>query len=411
MGIDNYCKLLTLSQEPSKYPIAEFDSVLFDAQTYIYSAIGSSVHTDELLFFEEVCGSSWSLFMDHVKRFWTFIEELDAMTFVLSFDGEGVPMKWPTQRKRRNRHDRKALYYYSLFGKNRLSLEVENYFRKRIHALTDIPSRRRWRILICGCRVPGEGEHKLFEIARRLSLRRPVVCSVDQDVFVIALARRRQFHSIQVFRFDRFLNVVFDDDLEMISFLFGNDFVPAVVGITDQNVRDIEAGIRAVKMYSDGSVVSSFAIFLEHVEPRIRFSRVAHIDEELVSAFWITYLWMRNYYRARHFPQKYLTNAVFDAFDRNQILTALTNVHLSREIYSKAFERYRQNTAAAADREQTIRQVFVDEKMVERLKPYWMLERAESAFEKTACRDFHLTRVETKRKSPKRLRSSSTGKV
>lgn len=424
MGVTNLCKLLRCFKEPVDKPVS-FDSILLDAQSYLYIAIERALENTESKFFNEICKLTWKYFKNDLYCLLR-LAAVQSLTVVVSFDGEGVPMKWPTQRKRRSsdqllkRH--RTFYSCSLFGKNRLALMVETYFIERMKRLKNIESIRDLKFIVCGCSVPGEGEHKLFHVAQTCGLRRPIVSSVDQDVFVIALAQLKKFDRIQIYRYDHFYDVheieqkMGSEDavnvLETVSFLFGNDFVPALVNLTDQNVQTIAACLEAMAQntlcihgtdildcdkddeeYEYFTDVTILASFLNAISSKIRFENVAHVDENLVAAFWTTYLWVRDYYRKRHFPQKYILNTLYDAFDRNQILTALTNLDLSNKIFTEAHERYHScQETKPFNRRQIIRQVFVDEAVVKHLMPYWMLERDESFDEKTCCKVVRLTK-------------------
>lgn len=422
MGINNFCKLIRQIREPTDYSEESFDSILFDAQSFLYIAIETSLETNEESFFREVCQSVWAQFYKQLVQLLYFVNDSELLTVVISFDGEGVPMKWPTQRKRRDNRQllnrRKTLYSCSLFGRNRLAMLVEDYIVQRLKQLKHFEPLKQLNVIISGCGVPGEGEHKTFQIAQQCGLKRPVIWSVDQDVFVIALARIADFERIQIFRYNQFYDVsktftssasVSEDLFETISFLFGNDFVPPVVGITDSFLYDILEATSFVYEHAfdwnesldvtygnmDNEEKAAYYIskFVERMKDRLRYTEVAHVDENLIISFWTTHLWVKDYYALRHFPQKYLVNTLFDAFDRNQILTALLNTQFSIDTMREARQRYKacQETRPYT-REEVIRAVFADEEAVKRLKPYWMLEQEEQAEEKASCKLLRLTK-------------------
>ena len=72
----------------------------------------------------------------------------------------------------------------------------------------------------------------------------------------------------------------------------------------------------------------------------MRYERTPSLDDSLVSEFWVTCLWIFDYYRYRNFSQKYRINTLLDRFDRNMLLTALMDEEYSCEIFKKAETLY-----------------------------------------------------------------------
>lgn len=369
MGIQNFCKLIDPIAPPSSEP-TYFDSLLIDCQSYLYMAIEYSLQTQDSELFHEICKYTWA----QLHNLLDLLKSPPFLTVILSFDGEGVPMKWATQRKRRqsqNTVSRKCFYRYVLFGHNKLTVAVQRYIWEKLKTYN-----RDLKVILAGCNVPGEGEHKIFQVAEGMpGCRNPIVVSVDQDVFVLAFLRRHRYQTIQIYRYKRFYsvsNLVLEIPYPLqrfisLSFLFGNDFVPAVISITPDNVSKIH---RAAMFDKDQDVPATFARFLKNLSPHIRFSPVEFVDRLLIVCFWMTYFWILDYYTRRHFPQQFLENHVYEAFDRNQLLTALSDESYSRNAFREARETYddmiTQPIPHAEDH------IFTDPVVLEKLKRYWI---------------------------------------
>ncbi|KAF8796699.1 hypothetical protein HNY73_001045 [Argiope bruennichi] len=123
MGIHNFTKLIQPFYNPSK--VAEFyDCILVDAQSFIYEAINYSllpVNSPEFL--HDVCKIVVKEFANTIAHILNSSRP-DHVQIIISFDGEGVPMKWPTQRKRRSckKFNEKDVYRFALFGNNMVSI-------------------------------------------------------------------------------------------------------------------------------------------------------------------------------------------------------------------------------------------------------------------------------------------------
>lgn len=373
MGINNLCKLLDPLSPPSSKP-AYFDSLLVDCQSFLYVAIEHSLETEEDKLFHEICESTWAQLSTLLNAFDAYECVPQKLTVILSFDGEGVPMKWATQRERRKckKTSQKSFYRFMLFGNNTLTIRVQHYLLEKLRHYN-----RTLTIILAGCNVPGEGEHKIFHLAESLpECRNPVVASVDQDVFILAFLRLRRYDTVQIYRYGHFYHLTrlvpllpyplkrFLD----VSFLFGNDFIPVLVGISPNNIPQIHCALTFEEERED--VPAVLAAFLQGMQGRIRFESVEFVDRLLVVSFWMTYFWILDYYTLRHFPQQFLENRVYDAFDRNQLLTALTDEPLSRSAYLEAKETYGDMRTQPIPHAE--RHIFTDPDLLADLKSYWI---------------------------------------
>lgn len=383
MGITNFCKLIDPIYPPASEPTV-FDSLLVDCQNFLYVAINYSLETDKVKLLHEICKSTWNQIQSLLKLFLSYPSASEPLTVVLSFDGEGVPMKFATQRDRRNQtksSSRKTFYRYVLFGNNTLTLRVQKYIIEQLKLFD-------WtvKIILCGCNVSGEGEHKIFQVAEvlRSSCRKPIIVSVDQDVFVLAFLRLDRYDALQIYRYGKFyrVNALVRElpyplrRLIDVSFLFGNDFIPVLVGILPSNIATLHRALtydeedEAAAAAEEGDdVVATLATFLRNMKPHIQFTAVEFVDRKLLVCFWMTYLWILDYYRQRHFPQQFLENRLYDAFDRNQLLTGLEDPTYSRERYREARKSYEHMMTQPVPHAE--RHVFTDEALLNRLKAYW----------------------------------------
>lgn len=314
---------------------------------------------------------------------------------------EGVPMKWPTQRERRNKKDLdpKTKYRMVLFGVNKIALQVQTYFVNQLRQFK-FPCVRQLHVYVSGCNVPGEGEHKLFHVAETLkTCRNPLIVSDDQDVFVLALMRLERYDTIQIYRYGRYYPVtrLYREDLpypmthlETCSFLFGNDFVPALIGISLINGPDIHQSM----IMEEDHPAHIMARFIEKMDKFIRYQSVTHMDTLLVESFWITYFWLKDYYTQTAFPQKYLENPIYHSFDRNQLLTALVDKDLSLKCFERARDAYERVTPKPVSRKQAQYGVFMHDDVLDQLKSYWIPPTD------TACVVLHLTRKSSRANRP-----------
>lgn len=373
MGITNFCKLIDPISPPTSEP-ASFDSLLIDCQSFLYVAIEHSLETDEAKLFREICESTWDQLQCLLKLFLSYPCASNNLTVILSFDGEGVPMKFATQRDRRKTKDasRKSFYRYVLFGHNKLTLGVQNYLIKRLKLFNYT-----LKIILCGCNVPGEGEHKMFQLAEvaASSCQNPIIISVDQDVFILAFLRFNRYKTIQIYRYKKFYHLTHLIEalpyplqrLIDVSFLFGNDFIPVLIGITPNNISKIHYALTFDK---NEDVVATLATFLHNMNNHVRFTRVEFVDRKLLVCFWMTYFWVLDYYTQRHFLQQFLENRLYDAFDRHQLLTGLEDPAYSRGTYCEAKENYNHMITQPVPHAE--RHVFTDEVLLNHLKAYWI---------------------------------------
>ncbi|GIY89224.1 XRN_N domain-containing protein [Caerostris extrusa] len=362
MGINNFCKLIDPVLSPQAAP-EHFDSILVDFQSFLYIAIEKGLEPEESAFFRELCQCAWHQFLKTINSILSFAKNPE-ISLVIAFDGEGVPMKWPTQRQRRSATrvvQGKNIYRFALFSVNTISLRVQRYIIERLKRYPIPPNINRLNVVVCGCNVPGEGEHKLFHVAESIQVRHPIVVSVDQDV--------RLIHT---------------------SFLFGNDFIPSLVGITPINAptihtklsfEDSEESNSDSDNEEEGDTLNPahvIARFLHAMERHLRFERVPHVDDRLLEAFWMTFCWMTDYYTKREYPQKYLENPIYDAFDRNQLLTGLWNAEYSAKILEKVQNHYTTLVTQPRNNVESTRAVFTNVEVLETLKPYWTEPNDES---------------------------------
>lgn len=385
MGIKNFCKLFLPYGEPSEKP-NYFDSILIDIQSYLYVAIENSFQLEDVSFFNEICQSVWHTLEKKLNFLFSFSFPVfpERVTMILSFDGEGVPMKWPTQRDRRNKNelyeDRKSFYRQVLFGNNCLSLEVKTFIMERLKHYTSFWGSK-CHIVVSGSDHWGEGEHKLFQIAQKISCRHPIVVSVDQDVFILAFLRLQHFQSLQIHRYKVFHNVSDWVDkklpypvhrLIVISILFGNDFIPPLVEITDSKATKIHEMLQFEEcfQYEVNDPPSIISCFLQNMTPYLKFTKVDFLQKNRIKAFWLTYLWILDYYTKREFLQLYMRNEIYDLYDRNQLLTALLDEDYSTKVYQEALSEYGRLEAEVERNPAPF--IFTNLDVLKRLEPYWI---------------------------------------
>ena len=380
MGITNFCKLLEPLQEYPSEP-GSFDSILYDIQSLLHAAIQFSQSNNQEQLLRDIPHHVWHSFYKDLLEILPYAKS--SVTLIVSFDGDGVPMKWPTQQQRRTKThtdtstDIKSICKMVLFGNNIISLAVQNYFREKLKKhLNTSPFDKISHVYLSGCNVPGEGEHKIFHMAEKLSLRQPIVISIDQDVFILALLRMQYYETLQIYRYKRFYPIsdiyqkwFFPVRLEVCSFLFGNDFIPSLISITPTNASTIYRFLNTEEEDEQHPVVV-LAHFIQKMKPHLRYKQVTHIDTLLVDCFWVTFFWLKDYYTKSHFPQKYITNPVYRLFDRNQLLTALSEPDM--DCYERALQTYHDLQAESTTPQQARYAVFQDDQILHRLKSYWV---------------------------------------
>ncbi|GFY01363.1 XRN_N domain-containing protein [Trichonephila clavipes] len=408
MGITNFCMLINKLHEPNQEPPSvpeHFDSILYDVQSLLHVALNTALETDEPKLFREMCHVVWCKLVHNLNEFLSHAS-VERLTLILSFDGEGVPMKWPTQRERRTKKEGEqrnvslqgiSKYRSVLFGTNIIALKVQHYLVERLKRY-HFKNVQHLNVIVSGCNVPGEGEHKLFHMAEALhpdQCRHPLVVSEDQDVFVLSLMRLERYDTIQIYRYGKYYPVTRlvrewlpypVIHLEICSFLFGNDFIPALVSISPNNYPTINQCLMLEDFSEPSEEESSeeedipithpasiLARFIQQVSKCLRYKSPSHLDASLVEGFWITFLWLRDYYTRSSFPQKYLENSIYDQFDRNMLLTALSTPRYSWSCYQRAETTYRNMIREPVSSEQAERAVFMHEDVVNLLKVYWTI--------------------------------------
>ncbi|GFU98722.1 XRN_N domain-containing protein [Trichonephila clavipes] len=98
MGITNFCMLINKLHEPNQEPPStpeHFDSILYDVQSLLHVALNTALETDEPKLFREMCHVVWCKLVHNLNEFLSHTS-VERLTLILSFDGEGVPSKWPT---------------------------------------------------------------------------------------------------------------------------------------------------------------------------------------------------------------------------------------------------------------------------------------------------------------------------
>lgn len=351
MGIPNFTTFLNSAKFPTD-KIDSFDSILMDAQSLLYVAIDNSLKETENALLADICHIVSEEIINILKLLFNIKAHEENVTIVISFDGEGVPMKWPTQQKRREKlAEGRDLYKVVLFGNNSISKNVirhlQNSLLKVTTRLNNVPAQM--RIIISGCDIEGEGEHKLFHIAEHYKCKKPMIVSEDNDVFIISCVHYSKFDNIQIKRkhntFYR-LNDIITNYLQYStpvliygSFLFGNDFIPPIVSITETNPNLIhDALYHCESEYLPDIFYSVLSTLV--LKKKIRFTNIMCKDKDLIVDFWKTCLWVLDYYQYKTFPQKYMLNTLYNTFDRNMIITALLNIGYAKQSFEEAKFNY-----------------------------------------------------------------------
>lgn len=112
--------------------------------------------------------------------------------------------------------------------------------------------------------VPGEGEHKIFDLFRRRFVKRKgnhVIVSDDSDIVVLAAAQT--IPNIYIKRHDNWIDINIikyyitevwgasvDDFLLMIAFM-GNDFIPAPISFMSSTIRDYNVVDILMEVYKE----------------------------------------------------------------------------------------------------------------------------------------------------------------
>lgn len=351
MGIPNFTSFLKAANIDTS-SINTFDSILIDAQSLIYSAIDSSLKENEQLLLEDINFLVFNNIINIINSLFKTNVQEDFITIIISLDGEGVPMKYPTQQKRRENNIRgRDLYKIVLFGNNSISNNVVNYLsaalksKKHLQFLKNTPEHIRF--LISGADSEGEGEHKLFHIATHYNCKNPIIVSEDNDVFIISCIHYADFDSIQIKKKKHVyynLNDIMSNYLQYnanvlvnASFLFGNDFIPPIVYISENNPAVIHD---AMYHCDDTYLPNILYTILSMISKHMIYSQVAYVDESVILEYWKNCLWILDYYKYKNFPQKFMKNILYTSFDRNMVITALLNRDYSIQTFEKAKSEY-----------------------------------------------------------------------
>lgn len=354
MGIRNFKTFLNMS---SCDQLEEYDSIFIDIQSILYKSIQYSFKSSEPELLEEVCSHVIQNLYELFENIFSYHCFKDTLKVIISFDGESIPMKFPTQKQRRNvQVQGKNVYKIVLFGHNTISDQVGNFIIETLTNYSDklfphhmkIPSKLEFIIL--GSDTKGEGEHKLFSLGAYLKCRKPVIASIDNDVFIIALSQLSKFDSIQIyksknniFNINRVVSQFLSYDKQyciFASLLFGNDFIPPIINLTDKNCPIIH---EALKECNNCEMPTVFHTVLNQLKKasKIRFAVPPQIEESILLEFWKNCFWVLDYYKNYTFPQKFMENNLFDIFNKNHIISALLDEEYSQKCYRKAYSIYK----------------------------------------------------------------------
>lgn len=351
MGIPQFTSFLKAAKFPTN-KVDYFDSILIDAQSLLYIAIDNSISEIEKDILFDVNTIVYKEIINILNSLFETKKHESTVTIVISFDGEGIPMKWPTQQKRREKLAQgRDLYKVVLFGNNLISKNVVKHLQNSLQSVRGFKNTpRHMRFLISGCDIKGEGEHKLFHIAERYKLQRPMIVSEDNDVFIISYIRFSNFKTIQIKRKRNTfynLNDIIDylqyspEMLCFASLLFGNDFIPPVISISE-NISNLIHDILHHCTSSQLPDIFHFLLSTLVEKKKIKYTQVMFTDNQLIEEFWKNCLWILDYYKRKQFPQKYILNKLYNTFDRNMIITALLNLEYSKKSFQLAQQVYAQ---------------------------------------------------------------------
>ena len=272
-----------------KYELFECDLFGIDFNCFIHTFLKE----------EDPIGSVVRALKDYLKRIY-------AKHIYIAFDGLVPYAKIVQQRYRRFRNPDSV----TTFDKNLISpgteymLALEKELRLQFSHCT-----------ISGTTENGEGEHKIFQWARRLGGGRLGIYGLDADLVLIALAQH-QLGDIFLLRDDNALSVSalatvlplpVDEYVKRSILCFGNDFMPTLAmfslredGLGRALKYDLAEGakIESRTLVDRNAVRDSHALEARH---GLRLDGVLDWTP-VVYAFWKTYMWTLEYFTTSEVP-------------------------------------------------------------------------------------------------------------
>lgn len=360
MGIKNF-KIFLKALNYVSNELSEYDSILIDIQSFLYRAIQNSFKSEESELRKDVC---IKVLNDLSALFYSIFSRgqfKDLLRIIICFDGTALPLKLPTQKLRRNNipdTEGKSLYQTLIFGHNILSIQVYDYIIENLKNncanffsnTNDIKIPSKMQFFILGSGIIGEGEHKIFYFNDFLKCKNPLIVSVDNDVFIISLSKFSKFSTIQIYKS---ANIIWNVNLFVsnyirctkecfiyATFLFGNDFIPAVINLTEKNSPVIH---EALNMCEKDHMPYVFFTILKQLlkTKKLKYVASSQIEERIILEFWKNVMWVKDYYEKYNFEQMFMENLLFEIFDRHQIITVLLDLTYSEEIFNKACLEYK----------------------------------------------------------------------
>lgn len=363
MGIKNFTSIISATNYSYSDTPQYYDAILIDIQSVLYINITRYIKNEDYSIHDivkDLCQDVITYIGESLASLFQKERHDNKITIIIAFDGKGVPMKWPTQCERRKDNiisNNKQLILNSLFEHNSISKEVCDYITARLNDcqwmkfnffsfVENLPEHIIF--YISGSNKDGEGEHKLFNIAKQYNCQHVLVYSVDNDVFIISFIRRHQFKSIQItkdgkkfFHVSSFLNDYLKYDVEKLiyaSFLFGNDFIPEYISLTPKNATVIHEILHNINSTDIVEILRQLIIQLHEIK-KINFKFIKRV--QLMIPFWINCIWILDYYEKENFPQKFIENHYYFMSDRDKLLSFLCNYKSSKYCYDEAKEQYR----------------------------------------------------------------------
>lgn len=355
MGIKNFKIFLNALNFVSN-ELAGYDAILIDIQSFLYRAIENSFKSEESELRKDVC---IKVLNDLSALFYSIFSRgqfKDLLRIIICFDGATIPLKFPTQRLR-NKISDTSLFKTSIFGKiGNLSLQVYDYIIQNLKSncanffSNDIKIPAKMQFIIFGSDIVGEGEQKIFYFNEFLKCKDPLVVSVDNDVFIISLSKLSKFDTIQIYKSS---NIIWNvnsfvsnyirctkECFIYASFLFGNDFIPSIIDLTEKNSPIIH---EALNMCEKDYIPYVFFTILQHLlkKEKLKYVTPSPIEDRIVLEFWKNILWVTDYYEKYNFQQKFMENLLFDIFDKNQIIAVLLDLTYSERTFNEACLEYK----------------------------------------------------------------------